>query len=64
MRIGPMVLVAAAAALAVSRAWVAAAELPDQSLSDYKIGETISGDEVRKEDLEGRVVVIEYWGTG
>jgi hypothetical protein len=41
----------------------AAEGLPDQSLSDYKIGETVLGDEVKEEDLAGKVVVIEYWGT-
>ena len=52
----------ATAALSLQSLWAADA-LPDQSLSDYKIGETILGDEVKEEDLAGKVVVIEYWGT-
>jgi hypothetical protein len=37
--------------------------LPDAQLGDWKIGQTLRGDEVKAEDLEGKVVVIEYWGT-
>ncbi|NNC88633.1 MAG: hypothetical protein HKN82_09270 [Akkermansiaceae bacterium] len=54
---------AALAALLAIPAARAADDLPDQSLSDYKVGETLLGDEVKEKDLEGRVVVIEYWGT-
>lgn len=35
----------------------------DQTLDDFKIGKTVRGDEVKEKELEGRVVVIEYWGT-
>jgi len=37
--------------------------LPDQSLSDYRIGSAVRGKELKPEELEGKVVVIEYWGT-
>ena len=50
------------AALAISSGW-AADGLPDQTLDDYKIGETLLGDELNEKDLAGKVVVIEYWGT-
>ena len=60
-RFGQTVLAAAAAALAVPA--LHAADLPDQSLSDYKLGETVSGEAVKMDDLDGRVVVFEYWGT-
>ncbi len=53
--------VMAAAALAVPA--LSAADLPDQSLSDYKVGETVSGEAVKLDNLEGRVVVLEYWGV-
>lgn len=45
---------------------LAAAALPLQAaanLSDWKIGKVQVGEEVDKKDLEGKVVVIEYWGT-
>jgi hypothetical protein len=54
-----MALIAASFAVPATHA----ADLPDQKLSDYKVGETLRGDEVKSADLEGRVVVIEYWGT-
>lgn len=57
------ITLAAAAAVAFALPTLQAADLPDQSLSDYKIGKTLRGDEVKSDDLEGRVVVIEYWGT-
>ena len=38
-------------------------ELPDNTLSEFKFGETLFGDEVKADDLEGKVVAIEYWGT-
>lgn len=42
---------------------VADDEVPDAKLSDWSIGKTVRGDEVKAEDLEGKVVVIEYWGV-
>jgi hypothetical protein len=37
-------------------------DLPDHELSEWKIGEIISGGEVDLEKLEGKVVAIENWG--
>lgn len=37
-------------------------EVPEHSLSEWKLGETISGDAVDLDDLAGKVVAIEYWG--
>ncbi|MCH1503039.1 MAG: hypothetical protein L7V86_05605 [Verrucomicrobiales bacterium] len=37
-------------------------ELPDHNLSEWKIGEIISGEDVKLSDLNGKVVVIENWG--
>ena len=42
---------------------VPAVKAADQTLKDYKVGKTLRGDEVKMDDLEGRVVVFEYWGT-
>lgn len=52
-----------AAAMAFPVLAVADGNLPDAKLSDWKIGATVRGDEVKLEDLEGKVVVIEYWGV-
>jgi|GEM_PF-1346520 len=38
-------------------------KVPVAKLSDWKIGETLRGDVVKEEDLVGKVVVVEYWGT-
>ncbi len=57
-------VVAGVVAAALSLPALQAAEgLPDQTLSDYKAGQTLRGAEVSMKDLEGRVVVFEYWGT-
>ncbi|NCF85497.1 MAG: hypothetical protein GWQ05_28715 [Verrucomicrobiaceae bacterium] len=37
-------------------------ELPDHNLSEWKIGEIISGEDVKLSDLNGKVVAIENWG--
>jgi hypothetical protein len=34
----------------------------DKKLSDFKIGEIISGDKVDMKSLEGKVVALEFWG--
>lgn len=34
----------------------------DKKLSDFSIGEIISGDPVEMDKLEGKVVAIEFWG--
>ena len=39
------------------------AAVPDHNLSDFKLGEHVSGDKVDLSSLEGKVVVFEYWGT-
>ncbi len=36
--------------------------VPDHTLSEFKLGDHVSG-EVDLSDQEGKVVVIEYWGT-
>jgi len=38
-------------------------ELPDHKLSDFKLGSLVTGDSSDLENLDGKVVVIEYWGT-
>ena len=35
----------------------------EHKLSEFQLGETIAGEEVKLDELEGKVVVIEYWGT-
>ena len=35
----------------------------DVKLADWDMGRVQCGDEALAEDLEGKVVVIEYWGT-
>jgi hypothetical protein len=37
--------------------------VPDHNLSDFKLGDHVSGDNVDLSTLEGKVVAIEYWGT-
>ncbi|MDG2125404.1 MAG: hypothetical protein P8J87_17000 [Verrucomicrobiales bacterium] len=41
----------------------AVAQDAEHTLSEFKLGEHISGDKVDLSAQEGRVVVIEYWGT-
>ena len=40
-----------------------AQNVPDHTLSDFKLGDHISGDKVDLSKLDGKVVAIEYWGT-
>ncbi len=44
-------------------ALVGAAQGEGEKLSDFSLGEHISGDDVKLDKLEGKVVVIDYWGT-
>ncbi len=37
-------------------------DVPDHSLSEWKLGDLISGEDVKLSDLKGKVVGIEYWG--
>ena len=53
----------AACGLALSAISALGQGVPDHTLSDFKLGELISGDEVDLSSLEGKVVVFEYWGT-
>jgi hypothetical protein len=39
------------------------AQSAEHTLSEFQLGENISGTEVKLDKLEGKVVVIEYWGT-
>ena len=34
----------------------------DKTLSDFQIGEIISGDKADQDSLKGKVVAIEFWG--
>ena len=38
-------------------------DVPDHSLSEWKLGELISGTAVKLDDLKGKVVAIEQWGV-
>ncbi|MFT4641899.1 MAG: hypothetical protein ACI8T1_005243 [Verrucomicrobiales bacterium] len=38
-------------------------DVPDHSLSEWKLGDLISGTDVKLEDLKGKVVAIEQWGV-
>jgi thiol-disulfide isomerase/thioredoxin len=40
-----------------------AAENPDHKLSEWKLGKVLFGEEVDKDALTGKVVVIEHWGV-
>ena len=35
----------------------------EYKLSDFKLGTQVSGETVKLDELEGKVVVIDYWGT-
>ena len=35
----------------------------EHSLSDFKLGDHVSGEERKLSKLKGNVVVLEYWGT-
>ena len=37
--------------------------VPDHSLSEFTLGSHVSGDPVDLSKLQGKAVVIEYWGT-
>jgi len=39
------------------------AQEAEHTLSEFKLGEHVSGEKVKLADLGGKVVVIEYWGT-
>ena len=39
------------------------AKSAEHTLSEFNLGEHLSGPEVKLDKLEGKVVVIEYWGT-
>ena len=52
-------LAAAALALPVT----AEEKQPEFKLADLKIGTTLRGEEVKAENLKGKVVVVEYWGV-
>lgn len=53
----------ALAAIGAAALFVSLGSAADQTLADFKVGKAVKGDDVKKEDLEGRVVVFEYWGT-
>ncbi len=38
-------------------------KVPNHQLSEWKLGDVIIGDPTSTENLKGKVVVIEYWGT-
>jgi len=35
----------------------------EHSLSDFKLGDHVSGEKRKLSKLQGKVVVLEYWGT-
>ncbi len=37
--------------------------VPDHNLSEFTLGDHVSGTKVDLSEQEGKVVVIEYWGT-
>ena len=37
--------------------------VPDHKLSEFKLGDVVSGEKVDFSKMEGKVVTIEYWGT-
>jgi len=37
--------------------------VPDHKLSEFKLGDHVSGEKVDLSKMEGKVVAIEYWGT-
>jgi hypothetical protein len=59
--LGKASCVALAAVLASARDDAPA--VPDHSLSDFSLGEHVSGEETDLSKLDGKVVAIEYWGT-
>lgn len=40
-----------------------AAEESEHKLSEWSLGETLFGEKVSKDDMKGKVVVIEHWGV-
>lgn len=38
------------------------AAVPEATISQFGFGEVINGVEFKKEDLEGKPVIVEYWG--
>lgn len=40
-----------------------AAEESEHKLSEWTLGETLFGEEVTKDDMKGKVVVIDHWGV-
>ena len=40
-----------------------AAEKSDHQLSEWKLGKVIFGEKITKDDMKGKVVVIEHWGV-
>mgnify|MGYP003316360476 FL=1 len=39
------------------------AQETEYTLSDFELGEHVSGEKRKLSNLDGKVVVIEYWGT-
>ena len=37
--------------------------VPEHKLSDFKLGDHVSGEKRKLSKLDGKVVVVEYWGT-
>ena len=42
---------------------ISIAQEAKHTLSDFELGEHVSGDKRKLSKLDGKVVVIEYWGT-
>jgi len=39
-------------------------DLPENTLSEWEFGDALFGADAKADDLKGKVVAIEYWGTG
>lgn len=63
------ILVGLGAAVCISLATFSAAakddkaDVPDLKLSQFTLGDHVSGEKVDLSKMEGKVVAIEYWGT-
>jgi thiol-disulfide isomerase/thioredoxin len=52
-----------AAGLLVENAFAEGEKAPAHRLSEWKFGETLFGEAVSPDNLDGKVVVVEYWGV-
>jgi hypothetical protein len=62
-RFRSIVIAALALGGLLSVAWSETEDLPKHSLSEWKLGDIVLGDQVKLDALEGKVVALEYWGV-